>query len=173
VAACARDAPGPSAWRHGAARAASILSHLAVPFFANCPATVVNPSSSHRQEIVSPMPASPARQFLVVRKSGALRALPDTAAAQAILDANGLRRTMARLVVLEALLGADRPDAPFTPIALHDELNRRGQPIGLPTVYAVLAALRKIGLVEPSDGQPPVDQPPRRGAPAQLLRVRR
>lgn len=67
----------------------------------------------------------------------------DTAA---VLRAHGLRATVQRTVVLEELR---REPNDVTAQQLHDRLRRRGERIGLATVYRTLDALTGAGIVEP------------------------
>ncbi|PWU21898.1 MAG: transcriptional repressor [Candidatus Rokuibacteriota bacterium] len=65
--------------------------------------------------------------------------------AAATLEANGLRITRQRVLVLEAL--RDEPhDA--TAQQLHERLRAAGTPIGLATIYRTLASLSEAGAVD-------------------------
>jgi len=65
--------------------------------------------------------------------------------AQQLLEEQGVRPTARRIAVLEELL-AEPNDA--TAQALHDRLRRRGEAIGLATVYRTLGVLVDAGIVD-------------------------
>jgi Fe2+ or Zn2+ uptake regulation protein len=71
-------------------------------------------------------------------------------AARALLDANGLQRTVARMEVLKVLLGRADPAASFTTVWLQDAMGAAGFPISPSTMYRVLEVLHRIGRLEPT-----------------------
>jgi Fur family ferric uptake transcriptional regulator len=62
-----------------------------------------------------------------------------------LLQQSGIRPTRQRLAVLD-VLAAERDDA--TAQEIHSSLARRGEPVGLATIYRTLAALSESGVVD-------------------------
>ena len=63
---------------------------------------------------------------------------------QARLSGAGVRATRKRVLVLEVLVTEPRP---VTARQVHGELLRRGEPVGLTTVYRAMSSLVEAGLV--------------------------
>jgi Fe2+ or Zn2+ uptake regulation protein len=84
------------------------------------------------------------------------RDAPGTTARE-LLGARRLRRTVARSMVLDALLHRSRLDEPFTPLSIAAQLAGAGGPIDRATLYRVMATLEGAGLIEPH--RPPPGAP--------------